>query len=148
MMARKKSIAATLAGEQTGDAVEAPAPPAPRAAEVPVRSARTRRPATRPTPDPAPAVQDDQEAAQAPKAAPPKVLISSTKDAKRVGLYLHEDDFKALGIAKLDDGADANDRIRAMIAVWRANPRFRTQVDRLARTAPKGRPGAPGGATP
>jgi hypothetical protein len=36
---------------------------------------------------------------------------------------LHPEDFRALGMAKLDDGADANARIPAMIALWRHNDR-------------------------
>jgi hypothetical protein len=43
-------------------------------------------------------------------------------------------DHRALGIAKLDDGADANARLRTMIAVWRHNDRYRAAVDRPART--------------
>ncbi|MGH3565807.1 MAG: hypothetical protein ACRDRH_07190 [Pseudonocardia sp.] len=56
----------------------------------------------------------------------------------RRALYLHPDDVRALGMAKLDDGSDANARIRAMIALWRANGRYRATVDKLARTAPRG----------
>jgi len=41
-------------------------------------------------------------------------------------------------MAKLDDGADLNARIRAMIAVWREQPRFRTAVNKLASQAPRG----------
>lgn len=70
--------------------------------------------------------------------AKPQVLVPSTEDAKRAGLYLHNDDYRALGLAKLDDGCDYNARVRAMIALWRSNTRFRNQVDRLARTAPRG----------
>lgn len=63
--------------------------------------------------------------------APPAVLAVRTGDAKRVGLYLHPDNFRALGMAKLDDGADANARIRAMlapVAQQRPIPRRRGQA--------------------
>ncbi|MPY80340.1 MAG: hypothetical protein GEV04_18150 [Actinophytocola sp.] len=67
-----------------------------------------------------------------------RVLGVANEDAVRVSLYLHPEDHRALGMAKLEDRADANARIRAMIALWRHNDRFRAQVDRLARTAPRG----------
>lgn len=67
-----------------------------------------------------------------------QVLAIDTATAKRPSLYLHPDDWKALQLAKIDDGADLNARIRAMIAVWRGNKRFAQQVDRLAKTAPRG----------
>ncbi|MFR9806482.1 hypothetical protein ACL02T_29960 [Pseudonocardia sp. RS010] len=68
----------------------------------------------------------------------PHVLIPTTAESKRVGLYLHPDDYRELGLAKLDDGADSNARVRAMIALWRSNERFRNAVDKLARTSPRG----------
>lgn len=79
-----------------------------------------------------------QQASAKTENSKPQVLMPSTEDAKRAGLYLHNDDYRALGVAKLDDGCDLNARVRAMIALWRANPRYRNQVDRLARTAPRG----------
>ncbi|WP_156365278.1 hypothetical protein [Sciscionella sediminilitoris] len=42
--------------------------------------------------------------------------------ADRITLYLHPDDHRALGLAKLDDRIDHNTRIRAMIALWRSDP--------------------------
>lgn len=68
----------------------------------------------------------------------PTLRTASTSEAKRISLYVHPDDFRELGLAKLDDGADANARFRAMLALWRDNERFRKQVDRLARSAPRG----------
>lgn len=68
----------------------------------------------------------------------PQVLGIDTRSAKRQTIYLHPDDHRALAQGRIDDGADANARVRAMIAVWRTNPRYRTLVDRLARTAPRG----------
>ena len=103
--------------------------PAQTAQEEP-KPARKRAP-RRPTEKPAEAPTDGEKTR-------PTVLTVSTPDAKRVGLYLHPDDFRALGIAKLDDGADANARIRAMIALWRHSDRYRAAVDRLARTSPRG----------
>lgn len=67
-----------------------------------------------------------------------RVLGESNDRAKRGTLYLHPEDHRAVGSAKLEDGADLNARVRAMIALWRHNARFRHQVDRLARTAPRG----------
>jgi hypothetical protein len=68
----------------------------------------------------------------------PVVLTPSASSAKRTQLYLHPDDFRELALAKIDDRADLNARIRAMIALWRSNGRYRAQVDRLARTQPRG----------
>ncbi|MGQ0574354.1 MAG: hypothetical protein ACT4RN_09140 [Pseudonocardia sp.] len=88
---------------------------------------------------PADAPTDGESEEKPGRPAGPRLLTAeSTGDAKRVGLYLHPDDFRALGMAKLDDGADANARIRAMIALWRHNDRYRAAVDKLARTAPRG----------
>lgn len=100
---------------------------------APTRRTRSSRTAPAPAPDPAPAAPPAKEPAPA-----PQVLAPAAANAKRVGLYLHPDDYRALGLAKLDDGADANARLRAMIALWRASPRYRTAVDKLARNAPRG----------
>ncbi len=62
----------------------------------------------------------------------------SAKVARRVGLYLHDDDYRTLKTTELNDRADPQDRMRAMIALYRHNDRYRAAVDRLARTAPKG----------
>ncbi|MEU0316958.1 hypothetical protein [Nocardioides sp. NPDC006273] len=70
-----------------------------------------------------------------PEAEPIRVLIPGSDDSKAVSLYLHMDDFKALGLAKLEDGIQLNDRVRAMIALYRGNQRVRAQVDKLAKTA-------------
>lgn len=69
------------------------------------------------------------------EAEPIRVLIPGSDDSKAVSLYLHMDDFKALGLAKLEDGIQLNDRIRAMIALYRGNQRVRGQVDKLAKNA-------------
>ncbi|MGH3353346.1 MAG: hypothetical protein ACRDPS_21975 [Nocardioides sp.] len=73
-----------------------------------------------------------------PEAEPLRVKGVDTADAKRASLYLHPDDYRALQLAKLDDGADLNSRMRAMIALWQHNARFRAAVDRLAKDAPRG----------
>lgn len=110
---RKKSAASANGGSTTGS---------------------RKRAAAKATPATGPA--DDHDAAD--DRAPAQVLSVDTENAKRVSLYVHPDDYRALGMAKLDDGADLNSRLRAMIAVWRANARYRSQVDRLAKTAPRG----------
>jgi len=128
MMAKRHSIAASLA-ETTAEQPQ-----------VVVEGSRGARGTRKPRQGGKAAQEPAQGQPTAPRAESPTVRTApSTTTAKRVGLYLHEDDFRALGLARLEDGADANARIRAMIAVWRANPRIRTQVDRLARTAPKSR---------
>lgn len=60
------------------------------------------------------------------------VLVPVSAEAKRVGLYLHPDDYRELGLAKVEDGAGSNTRVRAMIAYWRSDGRFRRAVDALA----------------
>lgn len=85
------------------------------------------------------ATKPPQKRAQTATGSVPTVRVpASTGEAKRVHVGLHEDDFRDLAMAKVDDGADANARLRAMIAVWREVPRFRQMVDRVARTAPRG----------
>lgn len=74
----------------------------------------------------------------APAAPEIEVLATDTASGKKITVYLHPDDYRELGMARLDDSADFNARIRAMIAVWRHDPRFRRKVDKLARTAPRG----------
>ena len=95
---------------------------APRAA----RSATTARPAD----------VDDTSSTNA--GEPLRVRAVDAADAKRVSLYLDPDDYRALALAKLEDGADLNSRVRAMIAVWRGDTRVAKKVDRLAQTAPRG----------
>lgn len=83
--------------------------------------------------------QQQSEAEQSkPARSEPHVRTPATDEAERVGLYLDPDDYKELQMARAEDKADANARLRAMIAVWRSNSRVRAQVDRLARTAPRG----------
>lgn len=73
------------------------------------------------------------EATDTPKREAPKVLKpESTSAASRISLYLHPDDKRALGLAKLDDAVDENSRIRALLALWRHDERLRNRVDKLA----------------
>lgn len=137
-MARRRSITESLRETEEAPDTTAPAPPAqePQEPAKPTRSRAPRKLAAVPADAPTDAPPAETEKAARPG---PRVLIAdSTGDAKRVGLYLHPDDFRALGIAKLDDGADPNARIRAMIALWRGNDRYRAAVDKLARTVPRG----------
>jgi hypothetical protein len=99
---------------------------------------KSRRPPTRGAKGSKTAPSTPAAADEPPTPDKPHVLVPKADHAKRAGLYLHPDDYKALGLAKLEDGADYNARIRAMIAIWRHNPRFRSQVDKLAKTAPRG----------
>ncbi|WP_214369798.1 hypothetical protein [Pseudonocardia sp. H11422] len=96
-------------------------------------TSRARKPAAK-----KPAAARTEPAPEAPASPAPRVLIPTTTEAKRAGLYLHADDYRELGMAKLNDGADLNARIRAMIALWRSNERYRNAVDKLARTSPRG----------
>lgn len=143
-MARKRSIAAALrptadvVGDQPADAPPATVELAETAPEPP-KPARRRpaRPlASVPASAPTEAPEDAPKGARKP--GPTLLVPASTQEAERVGLYLHPDDFRELNMARLDDKADANARIRAMIALWRHNERFRAAVDKLARTQPRG----------
>lgn len=66
------------------------------------------------------------------------VRVPTTEEAKRTGFYLHEEDHRDLTFAKTIDGADANTRVRAMIAYWRTNKQFREAVNRVASGMPRG----------
>ncbi|WP_157182753.1 hypothetical protein [Sciscionella marina] len=55
-------------------------------------------------------------------AASAELRTPAPGSADRITLYLHPDDHRALGLAKLDDRIDHNTRIRAMIALWRSDP--------------------------
>lgn len=66
----------------------------------------------------------------------PKVLTpASVGDGQRVSLILHPEDAEMLQLARVKDKADANVRIRAMLACYRADRRLQAKVDRLARAA-------------
>jgi len=140
-MARSKAnLAEALAEPQNGasevteDAPEQPQKPAKTAQKrAPAKRARKSSTSTQKRTQPAKA------GASEPTGTEPRVLVpASTSEGKRTPVNLHVDDYKALAMAKLEDGADINSRVRAMIALYRANARVRTQVDRLARTAPRG----------
>lgn len=135
-MARRRSIVESLRETEEPQDATAPAPPSEEPQEAP-KAPRKRAP-RKLAAVPADAPTDAAEGEKPARPGPRVLTAESTGDAKRVGLYLHPDDFRALGMAKLDDGADANARIRAMIALWRHNDRYRAAVDKLARTAPRG----------
>jgi len=63
---------------------------------------------------------------------------ASAAEGQRVSLILHPDDDRLLKLARIEDKADANTRIRAMIAIYRTDPRIRARVNKLARTTPRG----------
>lgn len=136
-MARRRSIVESLREGTT-----TPHPPTPRRRRL--KTSRRPKPVRKRAPRKLAAVPADEpsagaETAEKPARPGPRVLTAvSTDEAKRVGLYLHPDDFRALGMCKVDDGANANVRVRAMIALWRHNDRYRADVDKLARTEPRG----------
>lgn len=74
-------------------------------------------------------------AADADQAA--QILSIDTGSAERVSVYLHPEDARLLRQGRVDDGADANTRIRAMLALYRADARVRARVDELARSTPR-----------
>lgn len=131
--------ATTAAPDDATDPAPSPDPPtekrAAKSSTATKKAASTKRAGSK---------KPAKKAAATKKAAPkavhvdPEVRSVDTTDAKRVSLYLHPDDYRELMLAKVDDGADANARVRALLAVWRSNSRIRAQVDRLARTAPRG----------
>lgn len=139
-MARRVDLAAALgkttaadepAGQETPAVTPAAKTTASKKSTSPRKKSSGAAPAiSRKTAPPAPA---------APAAEPIRVRVpASSGDAKRVNLYLEADDYRELRVASIDDGADLNSRFRALVALWRGNPRFRAQVDQLARSAPRG----------
>ncbi|MFJ7212644.1 hypothetical protein [Amycolatopsis sp. NPDC098790] len=64
-----------------------------------------------------------------------RILTVETVTAHRVSVYLHPDDARVLRQGRVDDGADVNTRIRALLAVYRADVEVRERVDALARSA-------------
>lgn len=145
-MARRVEVAAEFSktpkqppAEETPPAPTKKAParkkattPSPRKKSATSSSTRARKTAAAAAPQPAPTPEPEASSVEI------RVKATDAKEAKRVSLYLHPDDYKALALAKLEDGADLNSRVRAMIAVWQGNSRVRAQVDRLASTAPRG----------
>lgn len=78
-----------------------------------------------------------RKAAAKPEEPPLELQPVTTSDAERVSCYFHPDEFRELGIAKLDDRIPHNTRIRAMALVYNNNPRFKAQVDKIAKHAPR-----------
>jgi hypothetical protein len=65
----------------------------------------------------------------------PEILHTQTVSAHRVSVYLHPEDARILRQGRVDDGADANTRIRALLAFYRTDCDLRTKVDELAKHA-------------
>lgn len=63
---------------------------------------------------------------------------------KRITLPLWHSLWRALQLARVDDGVDTTVRIRAMVELWGHDTRVRARVDKLAKqrasTLPRGRP--------
>jgi hypothetical protein len=65
----------------------------------------------------------------------PEILHTETVSAHRVSIYLHPEDARILRQGRVDDGTDANTRIRALLAFYRTDCDLRTRVDELAQHA-------------
>jgi hypothetical protein len=112
----------------------APRKTSPRKKSAPAKKTTAKRTTAKKSAAKTPATKTPAAEAK-PEPEPIRVLVPDSADAKAASLYLHMDDFKALGMAKLEDGIQLNDRVRAMIALYRGNQRFRAQVDKLAKNA-------------
>lgn len=55
------------------------------------------------------------------------------RPTERVSLLLTPEDAKELKRARIEDGIDANKRIRAMISLWRSSEAHRKRVDTRAK---------------
>lgn len=109
---------------------EAEAATKPAAAEAPAEAKAPEQPTEVPA--------EKGSARKAAAKAHPRNKLAKTEESQRVGLYLHPDDYRALGLAKLEDKVDFNARIRAMITLYLDNGKVREQVDRIAREQPRG----------
>lgn len=120
--------------EQTEETPAEPEPKRKPSRRAPARKSTRRQGAAQPA---APAEAKDAEptdSGSSPKREGPHVRKpESTTAASRISLYLHPDDKRELGLAKVDDAIDENSRIRAMIALWRHDERLRSRIDRLAK---------------
>lgn len=109
------------------------APEAPKEPTPASKAHKPRKTAQKPAPKRAPA-KVATKAASAPRE--PSVRGVETKDAKRVTLYLHPDDYEFI---RYDlRGGDIQSVMRSLIACARADDRLRTKVSRLSREAPRG----------
>lgn len=98
------------------------------------KKAAPRKAAPRKAPAPQ-ASPEEVKAASAPRE--PQVLGVESRDAKRVSLYLHPDDYEFL---RFDfRGGDLQSVFRSLVACVRADDRLRTKVERLSRETPRGR---------
>lgn len=109
------------------------APESPKSTTPAPKARKPRKAAQKRSEKPAPA-KARTKAASAPRE--PSVRGVETKDAKRVTLYLHPDDYDFI---RYDlRGGDIQSVMRSLIACARADDRLRTKVSRLSREAPRG----------
>lgn len=121
---------------------DAPAPTAKNIQKAKLQNEGSPHQATKkPTPAPTASSKTAMTTEPATQKQRPRAQVlppPSAKTARRIGLYLHDEDYRTLKTAELEDRADPQDRMRAMLALYRHNDRYRAAVDRLARSAPKG----------
>lgn len=135
--------------------VDKPAPaPARKGAREPTRKATdstdkptraTRRRTAAPAPQKASQAATEQPAGKRSGQAssdPPEP--DGIPGEKRITLPLWHSLWRALQLARVDDGVDTTVRIRAMVELWEHDTRVRARVDKLAKqrasTLPRGRP--------
>lgn len=116
------------APESPKDLVSAPKARKPR--KTAQKPAQKRAPVKKSAKPATPAVKKASE----PRA--PLVRGVETKDAKRVTLYLHPDDYEFIRYDMR--GGDIQSVMRSLIACARSDDRLRTKVSRLSREAPRG----------
>lgn len=108
-------------------ALETPGEPEPAAAPAPAKRAR------KATAKPRPATAKPRPAAAAPSSAQPPMPIAQAEIAtgrpQRLMVPLSADEDRALKTFRLDDGVPAAARVRAMLQLYREDPRFRKKVD-------------------
>lgn len=112
------------------------APTSPAAAPVEPEPADV-EPADEPKPAAAPApakrARKPRAATPAPSSAPPPMPIAQAETAtgrpQRLMVPLSADEDRALKTFRLDDGVPAAARVRAMLQLYREDPRFRKKVD-------------------
>lgn len=135
----------------TSDTTDAPTPPdqapapgrktAPKTAQKP--TTRPSDPKPRATPvRPQKATQPAETGSQRRPSDPPEP--DGIPGEKRITLPLWETLWRALQLARIDDGIDTTIRLRTMIEIWAHDDRIRTRVNKLAKqrasTLSRGRP--------
>lgn len=133
----------------TTDPAQAPQEPAEKSGEKPARAPRSRS-KTSAAPAAHEPAQGRSEVAEPPAGGagkrgpvdPPEP--GGFVGEKRVNLPLQGELHRDLALARIDDGIEATIRVRAMIELWRHDPRLRKRVDKLAAkratTIQRGRP--------